>query len=404
MIAIFTSLTVSNPLIKMIQRVLLSVFLLTSYCSHAQALEKYPLAEMLTISSKVLHEQRKIAVYTPADYDITSDQYPVIYLLDGEHNLLYTAGIISYLQKNQFMPKAIIVAINNVDRVRDFTPVPSKELYGLPQMGGADNFLRFIAEELKGEIAKRYRIAPYSILIGHSYGGIFSIYSQQVKPQLFNAYITISPSLFYDERALIKSAKQYFLQEKSVTPQFMYMTVADEYPEFKQSIEAYVKVLKESAPESFSWHYQELPQETHMSSFHLAMFEGLKLLFKGWYLSDVAQLLEHGKFEDIKVYYQKLSEKFGYRIDVPSETVTAAGYYFIANKRIDEAIEIFKKQVNKYPLTGGVYFNLSQAYKANKQSDLAKEFVSKACEIGTQYQDLGTPMYCNVAKRMRQNH
>ncbi len=403
MIAIFTRLTANNLIIKMSRYLLLGVLLLISYVSHSQVLEKIPLAESLIIPSKILHEQRSISVYTPADYAITSDRYPVIYLLDGEHNLLYTAGMISYLQKSQLMPKAIIVAINNVDRVRDFTPVPSKELYGLPQMGGADNFLRFIAEELKGEIAKRYRIASYSILVGHSYGGIFAIYSQQVAPQLFNAHITISPSLFYDERALVKSANQYFLQDNPKTPQFMYMTVANEYPEFKQSVQAYAKVLQHSAPESFSWHFKELPQETHMSSFHLAMFEGLKLLFNGWYLNDVAPFLEHGKFDDIQAYYQNLSEKFGYAIDVPSETVAAAGYYLVENKRVDEAIEIFKDQVSKYPLIGNVYFNLSQAYQAAKHTDLAIKFADQACQLGKQYQDLGTPMYCNIAKRMRQS-
>ncbi len=380
---------------------LVTAFLLVSLPIQAENIASVSLGDELTIKSKVLNEERTIVIHKPQGYDVTNDHYPVIYLLDGDHNLLYTAGITDYLQKNQLMPKVIVVAINNIDRVRDFTPTPSKELYGMPQMGGADKFLSFIAGELKPLINKQYRTAPYSILAGHSYGGILSIYSQQVRPSLFNAHIAISPSIFYDERALIKSAEVFYKNDRT-PPHFLYMTAANEYPEFVNSIKAYAEVLKLYAPDTMQWKLTNLPEETHLSSLHHGTFEGLKLLYKNWFIKDIAALLVDGNLDSLKKYYQNLSSKFSYQIEPPSEMLIAAGYYFLANKRTDEAIEVFEINADRYANSGSGFFHLAQAYQAKQQKKLAKQLTIKACRIATQFKELGSAMFCDRAKALEQ--
>jgi len=99
--------------------------------SSAEIIRNMSLGDKLNIKSTNLGEDRIIVVHKPVGYQLSNEHYPVIYLLDGEFNLLYTAGIVDYLHKNQMMPKVVIVSIHNKNRVRDFTPTPSKEgLYG----------------------------------------------------------------------------------------------------------------------------------------------------------------------------------------------------------------------------------------------------------------------------------
>lgn len=379
--------------------ILFIVMVFTSLTTKAENIGLINLGVKIKIESKILEEERIIVVHTPENYDKTKDNYPVVYLLDGEFSLLYTAGIVDYLQKNQFMPKVIIVSINNVSRVKDFTPSPSKIINGMPQMGGADNFLSFIADELKPAIEQRYRVAPYSILLGHSFGGLLSIYSQQARPSLFNAHIAISPSLFYDASALIKSGEEFFKSDK-IAPQFLYITLADENQKSVDSITAYVKILEQFAPETMQWTFEELLQEDHFTVVHPATVNGLKLLFKDWYIKDISTILKDGDITHLKRYYRKLSGKFGYDIDTPREMITAAGYYFLSNKRVNEAITTFKLNTLRYPLSGSAYINLAQAYQASKQDKLAKTLTFKACRLGKQYEQLGTGMFCDRAKAL----
>lgn len=386
-----------NTFKDIINSLIFVILMIFTCSSSADIVGNISLGDKLNIKSTILGENRTIIVHKPAGYQLSNEHYPVIYLLDGEFNLLYTAGIVDYLHKNQMMPKVVIVSIHNTNRVRDFTPTPSKEgLYGPLELGGADKFLSFIEDELKPEIAKQYRVNSYSALIGHSYGGLLSIYSQQVRPSLFNAHIVISPSIFYDSRTLIKSAAASF-EANRPSPSFIYMTVADEYEEFFESIKAYSEVLKQLAPQSLFWKLEHLENENHMSAFHPATFQGLKLLFKDWYIKDVPALLKDGNIEGIKHYYQKLSATFGYDIDPPSEMITAAGFYFLSNKRVDEAVSTFKINTTRYPSSGMAHFNLAQAYKASGEISLAKKLIIKACNIGKDNEEIGHGMFCHEA-------
>jgi pimeloyl-ACP methyl ester carboxylesterase len=263
-------------------------------------------------------------------------------------------------------------------------------------MGEADNLLSFINDELKPLLTKHYRIAPNSVLIGHSYGGILSFYSRQVNPSLFNAHIAISPSIFFDEQALVKSADKRF-KNKASTPNFLYMTLADERPEFAESIKAYVNILDQYAPETMQWQFESLPQETHMTSFHPAIIAGLKLLFDDWYIKDIPSLLKNGNIKSVKHHYQKLSLKFGYDIEPPSEMITEAGFDFLSNNRIDEAIAAFQINTLRYPHSGMAHFNLAQTYRSSDREDLSKDLIYKACRIGRQYKEIAKTMFCHEA-------
>jgi len=82
------------------------------------------IGEIVKVPSKVLGEERTLLISTPANYARSSERYPVLYLTDGDPNLLHTRGTIDFLVRPGQMPDVILVGIRNTDRTRDLTPTP----------------------------------------------------------------------------------------------------------------------------------------------------------------------------------------------------------------------------------------------------------------------------------------
>ena len=176
-----------------------------------------------SMPSTILKEHRKFLVYTPPSYNDSTylpQKYPVLYLLDGDAHFHSVTGLLQILGTGVngtfVVPEMIVVAIPNTDRMRDLTPtLVAKDFEGKPQpylknTGGMPNFLRFLKTELIPRIETTYRTAPYRVLVGHSLGGIAALSALYTIPETFNAYVAIDPSLWYDDRLLLKKAKDHF--------------------------------------------------------------------------------------------------------------------------------------------------------------------------------------------------
>jgi uncharacterized protein len=174
----------------------------------------------LTIKSSVLGEDRVILVRTPVGYDANKQSYPVLYMTDGDAHMAHTASTVEFLARNGRMSETIVVGIVNTDRTRDLTPTTpvQKGATGAPQnptAGGADNFLKFLETELIPDIEKRYRVRPYRSLAGHSLGGLFAMHAMLTRPQLFNSYVAVSPSLQWDSQVTVKRAEDFSRLKKN---------------------------------------------------------------------------------------------------------------------------------------------------------------------------------------------
>ena len=138
-----------------------------------------------SIYSEVLQEKRIIQVLLPKEYESDpNSKYDVVYLLDGEDNITLLSQIKQFAQKEKQVPPLIIVAICNTNRSRDLTPTPLKNI---SSSGGAANFLSFLKSELIPYINKTYPVNGENILCGHSFGGLFSMYTLLSEPQLFSS-------------------------------------------------------------------------------------------------------------------------------------------------------------------------------------------------------------------------
>jgi predicted alpha/beta superfamily hydrolase len=348
-----------------------AVILCTSYAQESE--QNYIIGKAIKIRSAVLNEERTLLINLPDDYDVSQRRYPVLFLLDGDAHFHHVTGIVHFFTVRNMIPPLIVIALPNIDRTRDFSPTSiDKRLTS----GGADRFLEFFQEELIPYVDSHYRTHPYRIIVGHSLGGLFAIYALLTQPDVFNAYIAISPSLSYDNELLLKKASA-FLEKSPELKKFLFMTVGNE-PKYIPRLESFSKILEEMAPEGLEWKYTYMEKEDHVSITHRSIYDGLETLYLDWRVS--ASLIQKG-LDGIQEHYRTLSEKFGYEIPVLPRVYNLLGYDLIKKKKMNEAIEVFELCINDYPLYWYAYSNLGYCYMLEGNKELAIKNLEKALEL-----------------------
>ena len=169
------------------------------------------------LNSQILGESREIYVQLPSSYDPYGDRkYPVAYILDGDV-MLPTLINVHESYFGGFMPEMILVGIANKEhRTRDLTIPLINTADRMPpnfEHGGADQFLEFIAEEVIPYIESNYAVTAYRTLIGHSYGGQFTINALLKAPELFTNYLAIDPSLDWDDQRMLSMGRDSLLNQ-----------------------------------------------------------------------------------------------------------------------------------------------------------------------------------------------
>lgn len=164
------------------------------------------------IYSETLKEEREFWVQLPSNYD-QAKQYDVIVMLDARFLFKPISGITKLYGQIQIAPQSILVRIPNTDRMRDLTPSNTiitsykKEDVRLSNSGGSENFLKFISSELLPTINQQYSITNNRTFFGHSNGGLFASYLLVEKPELFNAYIIVDPTVYWDNELVLNNFK-----------------------------------------------------------------------------------------------------------------------------------------------------------------------------------------------------
>ncbi len=360
----------------------LSIFISPNSGMAQEKGEPLLMGEIINIHSKILNEDRPLWVYCPTNYKLSEAKYPVLYLLDGNAHFHHVTGIIDFLSNLSNMPEMIVIALPNTDRDRDFLP---SHVEGISSSGGADNFLKFFKEELIPYVEKNYRTASFRILCGHSYGGLLSVYTLLTLPELFNAYIAISPSLYWDNRLLFKKAEILFEKQPDLKKFLFYTMGGKEREQMRSAAQDFEKLLKEKAPKGLKWQFELMEKEDHGSIPHRTIYNALETLYTGWGIS--IQDPSKQKIEVLKKHFETLSGKYGYQIPIPEELINRLGYIFLEQENIEEAIKVLTFNVKSYPNSANVYDSLGEAYENNNQLELAKKNYETACKLATKNQD-----------------
>ncbi|MEO7293830.1 MAG: alpha/beta hydrolase-fold protein [Ginsengibacter sp.] len=281
-------------------RVLITIFILSFYTPSAFAqtnkldqtnTKPFVLGVIDEIHSMQLGENRILNIYLPDGYkQEDTTKYPVIYLLDGsaDEDFIHIVGIVQF---NNFewinrVPKSIVVGIATIDRRRDFTYTTTieKDKKRFPTTGHSDKFIAFIEKELQPFIEKKYKASTSRTIIGQSLGGLLATEILFKKPTLFNKYIIISPSLWWDDASLLKESTENL--KVSLQNTAIYIGVGKEglaptdIPHVME-VEANLltEKIKNTKNKNVSVYYDYLPQEDHATIMHQAVFNAFRILY-----------------------------------------------------------------------------------------------------------------------------
>lgn len=210
--------------------------------------------------------------------------FPVLYLLDG--NAHFTTAVATMAMQSRRpeitgVPTCVIVGIGYPTdellelrrRCFDYTPCANDRQEG----GGAERFSDFIEDELRPLVEAVVPVdRARQALFGHSFGGLFTLWSLFARPGSFRSYLAASPSIWWGDRAILAQEEGFVSGAPSVTPLRLLLTAGSLEGVPPMAAPSYQSTMAEDAAALASRlcartdgrinvRYAELADETHVS-------------------------------------------------------------------------------------------------------------------------------------------
>ena len=348
-----------------------------------QSTEPIVIGQRLNLDSEILQEERPILISLPKHYDRDSlASYGVIYLLDGDGHFHHTSGIADFLRNNDKMPPMIVVGIPNTsDRTRDLTPHTAADTLRFPTAGGADRLLAFMQQELFPYLEANYRTNHYKLLIGHSFGGLFAAHVLLHHPGVFNSYLAISPSLWWDQQDLVKNQFSDLMTQEQELPGHYYMSLGNEGRDMLGGVWKMAALLEERGPKNLEWKFDHLPEETHGSIPLRSTVNGLEFIFSDWSLPNHQDDFATIGIDAIANYEARVKLLYGLDIKWEEMQLQQLGQRLIDEGSMRKALPIFSKASQLYPESAPILFGLGSAQAATDQKSAAVKNLKQALSI-----------------------
>ncbi|ENU27192.1 alpha/beta hydrolase [Acinetobacter modestus] len=226
--------------------------------------------------------------------------FPILYVLDGNATFDSAANIAksmgSAANRLGLSPVAI-VAIgypqqNSFDvekRALDYTPKASAEFQKQAKYtyGGADQFIQFIEKELKPAIQTKIKVNTLQqSLFGHSFGGLFVLHTFMTHPETFQRYIAASPSLWFDNYALLNRQVDWLNNKANKVQNTMLMATVGTHERRKETqpnedstqmqYDFYQNFNKQRSENFLFWKFQH-PAEQHLTNLYASLPKAIML-------------------------------------------------------------------------------------------------------------------------------
>ena len=378
----------------------LAASLLVPVALSAQGTDRYRLTigTVDSLKSTALNgEIRKYLVYTPPSYNdtvYTPQRYPVVYLLDGDAHFHSVTGLIQILgtgvNATYAIPEMIVVAIPNTNRLRDMSPtrvtagLDGKPNPGLASSGGMGNFLSMIKTELIPAIDAKYRTMPYRVFIGHSLGGITVIQALYTIPETFNAYVAIDPSLWWDNKVLLKQAKDHLNKPNVYKGKSLFlgqantMSPEDTMPNHHFSaMLQFNEVVKNYNASGLRFGYKYYPDDDHGSVPLITEYDAFRFIFDGYRVNLSRALASPAYLAD---HYKSVSADLGVQFQ-PSEAMVSQLAGFAVGQDTAKAIQFYELAAQLYPKSFRSFDRLGVLYAAKGEKAKAIDFYQKSLAL-----------------------
>ena len=345
------------------------------------------------IHSSVLGEDRPYLLYEPPG--LRGVPLPVVVVLDGDVHFHQTTGAVRFLRDQGRMPPVRVIAVpSTVNRTRDLTPAAISDTAlrtEAPTAGGADRMLSFLADELLPEVERNYGRAPLRVLVGHSLGGLFAQYALLTRPEVFQAYIAISPSMSWDHERLTDSLVARLAREPRPRGWF-YATMGAREPE-DEMIAPFRRVeraFRRRAPGTLEWRFTVLAGEDHGSTPYRSTYDGLETIFRVFLVPrDSAVALG---IAGLDRRYAELRSRFGFPDRTPEAALNTLGNLLRADGRASrraQALDAYRENGRRFPLSANVYDSMGDGFRALGQREAAITCYGASVRTGRAFPDEG---------------
>ncbi len=415
---------------------LLILVLVFALKSNAQTDNKIVIGKVDSVYSTILKEKRKVWVYVPNMDGVqnTGQRFPVLYLLDGEGHFHSVVGLIQQLSQvngNTIVPEMIVVGIPNTDRTRDLTPTriisdpPMMDTNSSKSTGGNENFAAFLEKELIPHIDSAFPTQPYRLLIGHSFGGLAVMNILTNHTKLFNAYIAIDPSMWYDKEQFLKTTQKKLASQK-FNGTSLFVGIANTLAEGMtleklkkdttvetrhiRSIFAMDKFIKANSQHGLKYASKYYGDDDHGSVPLISEYDGLRFIFS-WYRLKLSPSdfmnADTAIVQKYRRHYQTVSKEFGYKVSPQEMQINGLGYFILSQKHYEKAAALFRMNIENYPQSGNTYDSYADALLAMKDTVAAITNYKKALSMTKSEETkqkldklLGNPTFTLSAKEL----
>lgn len=353
-----------------------------------------------TIYSNILKEKRIIYVHVPRGSK--DERYPVLYILDGDDHFESAVAIEEQFRPG-VLPDMIVIGITNTNRERDLTPThvqPDRMINAgdAAKSGGGENFIDFMQRELIPYVDAHYPTTTYKVFSGHSLGGLTVLNAFFNHTGLFNAYIAIDPSIWWEQgRWIEKNEKK--ISQINLNNKGLFLAIANNLPPgmdtlsvwkdtsistlFPRSVLGFAQWLRGTQPAGLNWSSKFYPNEWHGVVEFNAEYDALRYLFK-FYRFDLNLLRQNPNLNAdslLMVHYKQVSKVLGYTVLPTEENMNDLGYFYMGINRLDRACEILKRNTVNYPQSSNAWDSLGECYAAMGDKQKAIEAYKESLRL-----------------------
>ncbi len=247
-----------------------------------------------TIKSSILNQDRTIQIYTPDGYSDSEQEYPVLYILDGQWYFLSGVAIQKALRTPGAIPEMIVVGINNSNPLR-------RTLFGDEN----EKFTDFLINEVIYFIDSNYRTNKERVIFGWEAAAYYISELILEKSEVFNGAIITDGG--YASEDLVKE----FNSKKDI---YLFMANSRKDIYYISSTEAFHEILKKNNPKNLIWKYDLFNDEVHETLAHLAIYKGLKYYYHNYdspVFESIQQYIDSGGMGYLTTYFKERAKRFG---------------------------------------------------------------------------------------------
>ncbi|HLS31185.1 MAG TPA: alpha/beta hydrolase-fold protein [Flavobacteriaceae bacterium] len=267
---------------------LLSIIMISCNNSTKSEVEKEnkKTSELETFESKKLKENIPYKITIPENLETKKDSLSLLVLLDGDDYSGIAENVVSLYEFGDKIYPTVIISLPSTKESRWTYYTPTKDttkvekgfedLYS--RTGKFNEFADFVGNELIPSVEKEYNIKfNQKTIFGHSLGGLGSLSFAVLRPEIFDNYISASPSTMYDQHFIFKT-----IEEKgSLEFNSMFVTAGlNDANGYRENVEWLKEYLDKHKSENQKVGMEIYDNENHSTSGLKSLIDGIEFIGK----------------------------------------------------------------------------------------------------------------------------